>query len=253
MTDKKFNELVDIMYRLRKECSWDREQTHDSIKAATLEEAYEAVEAIDNKNFDELKAELGDLLLHVVFHSVIAEENNIFNIEDVIDTISQKLIRRHPHVFGNVKVKNNEDILRNWETIKLDEGRKSVLDGVPRSLPELHKAFRLQEKASKVGFDWTDKSEVWKKVEEEIGELKEIINTEKSEEIEKEVGDVLFSFVNYCRFLKINPEDALRRSNEKFTKRFQYIEQRLEESGKSVSSSSLKEMDELWEESKSFI
>ena len=250
MTGDKFQELMNIMRRLRTDCSWDSVQTHDSIKANTLEEAYEVVEAIDEKNYNELKTELGDLLLHIVFHSVIAEGMNNFNIDEVIDTISQKLIRRHPHVFGDVKVGNNDDITRNWETIKLQEGRDSVLEGVPKHLPELHKAYRLQEKAAKVGFDWEKKEDVWDKVLEEIGEMQEAEKKNDIEHIEEEMGDLLFSLVNYSRFIGINPANALRRTNEKFTKRFQYIENELAKIGKKIYDANLTEMDKYWEESK---
>ena len=250
MTGNKFNELMNIMRRLRNDCSWDSVQTHDSIKANTLEEAYEVVEAIDEKNYPELKIELGDLLLHIVFHSVIAEELNNFNIDDVIETISKKLIRRHPHVFGDVKVENNDDITRNWETIKLQEGRNSVLEGVPKHLPELHKAYRLQEKAAKVGFDWEKKEDVWCKVLEEIEEMKEAEKQNNIEYIEEEMGDLLFSLVNYSRFIGINPANALRRTNEKFTKRFQYIENELAKIDKKIYNANLTEMDKYWEESK---
>jgi len=241
---------MNIMRRLRNDCSWDSVQTHDSIKANTLEEAYEVVEAIDEKNYPELKIELGDLLLHIVFHSVIAEELNNFNIDDVIETISKKLIRRHPHVFGDVKVENNDDITRNWETIKLQEGRNSVLEGVPKHLPELHKAYRLQEKAAKVGFDWEKKEDVWCKVLEEIEEMKEAEKQNNIEYIEEEMGDLLFSLVNYSRFIGINPANALRRTNEKFTKRFQYIENELAKIDKKIYNANLTEMDKYWEESK---
>lgn len=250
MSAVKFEELMKIMYRLRKECPWDKEQTHDSIKANTLEEAYEVVEAIDEKNYNELKGELGDLLLHIVFHSVIAEENGTFKIDDVIDSINSKLIRRHPHVFGDVKVNGNEDITRNWETIKLEEGRNSVLEGVPKNLSGLHRAFRLQEKASKVGFDWDNKEDVWAKVVEEIDELHESEKSGDRDKLEEELGDLFFSLINYSRFLKINPEDAIRKTNEKFLKRFQFIEKRLKEEGKDITKSSLSEMDKYWDESK---
>ncbi|MBN1301709.1 MAG: nucleoside triphosphate pyrophosphohydrolase [Melioribacteraceae bacterium] len=253
MTDGKFENLMQIMYKLRKECPWDKEQTHDSIKAATLEESYEVVEAIDEKNFDELKVELGDLLLHIVFHSIIAEEADKFTISDVIDSITDKLIRRHPHVFGDTKVNGTSDITRNWETIKLSEGRKSILEGVPKNLPELHKSFRLQEKAAKVGFDWEKKEDVWKKVEEEIRELQAEEKKGESEKLEEEMGDLLFSIVNYSRFIGINPENALRRTNEKFVRRFNYVESKLKENGKNISESNLEEMDKYWEESKNKI
>ncbi len=250
MAGKKFEELVDIMYMLRKECPWDKEQTHHSIKSATLEESYEVIEAIDDENYNELKGELGDLLLHIVFHSVIAEESNNFKIDDVIDGITAKLIRRHPHVFGDTEVNGTADITRNWETIKLSEGRKSVVEGVPRNLPELHKAFRLQEKAAKVGFDWAKKEDVWKKVEEELEEVREAQAEQGIQKLEEEFGDLLFSIVNFARFLGVNPENALRRTNEKFVKRFQYVEKRIKDSGREITESNLEEMDKFWEESK---
>ena len=270
MIENKFEEFVAIVRRLRKECPWDREQTNDSIKAATIEEAYEVVEAIDNRDYGELKKELGDLLLHVIFHSTIAEESNHFNLEDVIDSIQEKLIRRHPHVFGTTEVNGADEVKKNWETIKLQEGRKSVVDGVPVNLPALQRAHRLQEKVSKIGFDWENKEDVWKKVIEEIEEMHEIENLksqnsqpeadqpsaenikneELNEKLENEIGDVFFALVNYSRFLEINPENALRRTNEKFIKRFGYVEKKILESGRSLSESNLKEMDIYWEESK---
>lgn len=250
MKDKNFYKLVEIMRKLRKECPWDREQTFDSIKAATLEEAYETVEAIDKKNYDELKSELGDLLLHIVFHSAIAEDNNLFNIEDVIQSINDKLIRRHPHVFSDTKINNNSDILKNWEHIKLQEGRKSLLDGIPKALPALYRAYRIQEKVSKVGFDWSNKKDVWEKVKEEFKEFREAELTGNKDKTEEEFGDLLFALINYARFIKINPENALRKTNEKFINRFQYIEQKLQEKGKSIIDSNLVEMDKYWEESK---
>lgn len=264
MTGNKFNEFVEIVKRLRKECPWDREQTNDSIKAATIEEAYEVVEAIEKKNFNELRNELGDLLLHVVFHTIIASESNGFTIDDVIDSIREKLIRRHPHVFGEVKVSGSAEVKKNWEEIKLDEGRNSVLDGVPEMLPALQRAHRLQEKASKVGFDWEKKEDVWKKVIEEIEEMHEIEkvkrqsdkakkNEELYNQLENEIGDVFFALVNYSRFLDVNPENALRRTNSKFITRFGYVEEKIKSLGKKLSDSNLKEMDFYWEESKKII
>ena len=252
MTEKEaFEKLWNVMKRLRRECPWDKEQTHDSIKAATLEEAYEAVEAIDEKDYDSLKGELGDLLLHIVFHSAIAEEKNEFTLNEVINGITEKLIRRHPHIFGDVKVKDSKEIEKNWEAIKLKEkGRKSVLDGVPKSLSALLRSYRLQEKASKVGFDWEEKSDVWQKVEEELREFKEAENSENIEKTEEELGDLLFALVNYSRFLKINPENALRRANEKFIKRFQYVEKRLKEEGFDITKTDLETMDKFWNEKK---
>ncbi len=250
MTGEKFENLWAIMKRLRQECPWDREQTHDSIKAATLEETYEMIEAIDLKDFNELKAELGDLLLHIVFHAAIAEENKNFSINDVIDSITEKLIRRHPHIFSDIKVKDTKEILKNWEEIKLSEGRESVLEGVPKNLPSLARAYRLQEKASKVGFDWEKKEDVWKKVIEEIEEMHEMEKAGNQDEFEKEMGDVFFALTNYARFLGVNPENALRLTNEKFITRFSYVEKKIKETGKSVSESNLAEMDKFWEESK---
>lgn len=253
MTGNKFNELVEIMRRLRKECPWDMEQTHDSIKGATIEETYELIEAIDHKNYEEMKSELGDLLLHILFHSVIAEENNKFNIDDVIISIKEKLIRRHPHVFGDTKINGTEDIAKNWEEIKLSEGRDSVLEGVPKNLPSLARAYRLQEKASKVGFDWENKNDVWKKVIEEIEEMHEMERNGNFEKLEEELGDVFFALTNYARFLGINPENALRITNEKFISRFKYVEQKIKNLGKKLSESNLKEMDKYWEESKKIL
>ncbi len=250
MNGSKFSKLVNIMRRLRRECPWDKEQTFDSIKGATLEETYEVIEAIDNKDYIELKNELGDLLLHVVFHSAIAEESNLFNIDDVIDAIIQKLIRRHPHIFGDSKVENSKDVAKNWEQIKLEEGRESVLEGVPKHLPELQRAYRIQEKVSKVGFDWKNKKDVWAKVEEEIKELKKAETINNTDEIENEIGDLIFSLVNYSRFLGVNPENALRKTNNKFTKRFIYIENKLLHIGRKITESNLEEMDKYWNESK---
>ncbi|MCB0746773.1 MAG: nucleoside triphosphate pyrophosphohydrolase [Ignavibacteriales bacterium] len=253
MHKEKFDELIKIMRRLRTECSWDKVQTFDSIKAATLEETYEVLEAIDDKNYEELKSELGDLLLHIVFHSVIAEDENLFTINDVIDSISQKLIRRHPHVFENLEVENNKEIERNWEKIKMQEGnRKSILDGIPKNLPELQKAARMQEKVSKVGFDWENKEDVWKKVIEEIEEMHESEVIGDKDLLENEMGDVFFALINYSRFLGVNPENALRRTNKKFLQRFNYIEQKLGEKNKSITNSNLQEMDKYWEESKKY-
>lgn len=258
MNDNKFNEFVEIVKKLRRECPWDREQTNDSIKAATIEEAYEVVEAIDRKNYEELKKELGDLLLHVVFHTVIAGETQNLNIDDVISSIREKLIRRHPHVFGNIKVSGPDEVKTNWEVIKLSEGREFILDGVPEMLPALQRAHRLQEKAAKVGFDWEKKEDVWKKVIEEIEEMHQIENNMQMEkegkdfydQLEDEVGDVLFAIVNYARFLEINPENALRRTNRKFIRRFNYVEKVITQSGRKLTESNLEEIDKYWEESK---
>jgi tetrapyrrole methylase family protein / MazG family protein len=246
-----FEEFVEIVRRLRRECPWDREQTHESIRQNLIEEAYEVVEAIDNGDLDEFKKELGDLLLHVVFHSAIAEESNEFTLDEVISLITEKLVRRHPHVFGDTVVNGQDDVVRNWERIKLEEGRKSLLDGIPIALPALVRAQRLQQKASKVGFDWSKKEDCWKKVEEELKEFQAAIKEENNDiEAANELGDLLFSIVNYARFLDINPEDALRKTNEKFIRRFQIIEKKLKEQGKNIHETSLEEMDRIWDETK---
>jgi len=250
MSDAKFNEFVEIVKRLRKECPWDSVQTNDSIKAATIEEAYEVVEAIEKNDYEELKSELGDLLLHVVFHTIIAGEKRNFTIDDVISAIQKKLIRRHPHVFGNVEVVDSEEVKKNWETIKLSEGRASLLEGVPEMLPALQRAHRLQEKASKVGFDWERKEDVWRKVIEEIEEMHESETDGSYEQLETEIGDVFFAMVNYARFLDVNPENALRQTNKKFINRFKYIEKKISQSGRKLSDSNLEEMDKYWNESK---
>jgi MazG family protein len=245
-----FADYVAVVRRLRKECPWDREQTHESIRHSLIEEAYEVVESIDHGNLDELKLELGDLLLHVVLHSVIAEEEHAFTIANVMSESSAKLIRRHPHVFGDTKVSSSSDVKLNWEKIKLSEGRKSLMEGVPKELPSLLRSHRLQEKASKVGFDWKRKEDVWKKVKEEIAELREAEKTQSHQRLEEEFGDLLFALVNYARFLKVNPESALNRSTTKFTKRFQQIEEELRRRGKKLEHSSLEEMDAIWNEGK---
>ncbi len=245
-----FDELLSIMKRLRKECPWDREQTNDSIKGHTIEEAFEVVEAIDHRNDYDLQHELGDLLLHVVFHTEIAAEDDRFTIEDVLRAIIDKLVRRHPHIFGDTEVRDAGDVKRNWEQIKMDEGRESVIDGVPRSLPALLKAYRMQDKASKIGFDWERGEDVWAKVHEEIEELRLAVEGENSEDIEEEIGDLLFSIVNYARFLHVNPEDALRRTIDKFDRRFRHVEKRLREEGREPGDATLAEMDRYWDEAK---
>ncbi len=250
MTQPKFNEFVSIVKRLRKECPWDSEQTNDSIKAATIEEAYEVIHAIDEKNFDELKKELGDLLLHVVFHTVIAEEQNYFTIDDVVNSITEKIVRRHPHIFGDAKVKDADEVKKNWETIKMSEGRKSLLEGLPLNMPALHRAFRMQEKAAKVGFDWTMQEDVWAKVIEELDELNIAVNEKDENKIEEELGDLLFALTNYSRSWKMNPEDVLRKATTKFERRFSFIEKKLAEKGKKLTDSSLDEMEFYWQESK---
>ncbi|MFQ6617042.1 MAG: nucleoside triphosphate pyrophosphohydrolase [Fidelibacterota bacterium] len=252
MSQSKFDELVDLMKRLRGEsgCPWDREQTHKTLRKYLLEEAYEIIETIDEEKWNELKEELGDLLLHVVFHSQIASERGEFKISDVLDSIIDKIKRRHPHVFGNVKVKGSEDVRRNWEEIKYNEGRRSRLDGVPRELSALLRARRLQMKAAEVGFDWEKESDVWSKVEEELGEFKTACKSGIPEKMEEELGDLLFSLVNLSRFIDVNPEDALRKTVTKFVARFKKIEEELEKEGKKPEDVSLEEMDHIWERSK---
>ena len=257
---KEFDEFVSIVKRLRNDCPWDREQTLDSIRHLLLEETYETLEAIDLKNNEELKKELGDLLLHVAFMSVISEGDGNFDLKDVIIAINQKLINRHPHVFGDTEVSGTKEVLRNWEHIKLKEGKKSVLDGVPKELPSLNRAYRIQEKSSKVGFDWDNSLDSYKKVEEEIEEFKSLAESKKDghgklrdevkKELEKELGDILFAIVNYARFFEINPENALRTTIEKYINRFNFIEDELTKRGKMITESSLAEMDEIWNESK---
>lgn len=249
-TQSLFTEYIAVVRRLRKECPWDREQTHQSIRHSLIEEAYEAVEAIDHNNTSELKKELGDLMLHVVLHSIIAEETKAFAIDEVLADSMKKLIRRHPHVFGDTMVHGAKDVKLNWETIKMSEGRKSLMEGVPKHMPALLRAHRLQEKASKVGFDWEQKKDVWKKVREEITELHAAEAAGPHESLEEEFGDLLFALVNYARFLRINPESALNRSTRKFTKRFQRIETALERQGRKLEHATLEEMDAIWNEGK---
>jgi len=250
MTEFKFKEFIDILRRLRKECPWDREQTNDSIKMATIEEAYETLDAINNKDFKELKEELGDLLLHVAFHSVIAEEDGHFTLDDVIQGISDKLVRRHPHVFGDVEVENTTEVMKNWEAIKMAEGKKSLLSGIPVSMPALHKAYRMQEKAAKTGFEWQSIDEVKEKMLEERGELEEAELSGDFDKLEEEFGDYLFALTNYARFKKINPENALNKANKKFETRFGFIEQELAKSNRIPSEASLQEMIDLWNKAK---
>ncbi len=253
-TLSEFQRLIEIMQRLRKECPWDRKQTPQSLRQYILEEAYETVEAIDNRDWDELKKELGDLLLQIVFQAEIAREENRFTLREVIQHINEKLIRRHPHVFGETQVSSAEEVKENWEQIKVEqENRKSLLEGVPRQLSALLRAQRLQDKASQVGFDWTDARDVLKKIKEEISELETALNRNEQEEIEDELGDIIFSVVNLARFHRVNAEDALRKTINKFISRFEYIEKKLEKENKSIYNSSLEEMDKLWEESKKII
>jgi len=247
-----FERLLNIMDDLRNQCPWDMKQTLESLRYLTIEETYELSDAIIEKDFEELKGEIGDLMLHMVFYSKIASETNHFDIIDVLNGICDKLVRRHPHIYGDVTVKDEEEVKRNWEQIKLKEkGRKTVLQGVPKSLPAMVKANRIQDKVKGVGFDWEHDNQVWEKVKEEITELEQEVNSGAShDKIEDEFGDVLFSLINYARHIKVNPEDALERTNKKFTKRFNYLEQKSQELGKPLSEMTLAEMDIYWEEAK---
>lgn len=248
---KSFVKLLNIMDELREKCPWDKKQTNLSLKSNTIEEVYELAQAIEDDDKQEIKKELGDLLLHVVFYSKIGSETNEFDIKSVIDSLCDKLIRRHPHIYGEVKVENAEDVKKTWEQIKMTEGRESVFSGVPRALDSLIKAYRLQEKAAGVGFDWENKEDVWNKVEEEIKELQnEVEANTNQEKIEEEFGDVLFALINYARFLKIKPEHALERTNRKFIKRFQYIEKIAQEQNKRLQDMTLEEMDLIWNKAK---
>jgi MazG family protein len=245
-----FGELLSIMDKLREQCPWDKEQTIESLRYLSIEECFELSDAILEKDMDGIKGELGDLMLHLVFYAKIASEKKAFEIKDVLEEINEKLKRRHPHIYSDVKVKNAEDVKANWEKIKLGEGRKSVLGGVPKSMPSIVKAFRMQEKAAGVGFDWENAEQVWDKVEEEIQELKEEVKNKNQEKMEEEFGDTLFAFINYARFKKINPEDALEKANKKFIRRFQYIEEESKKDSKILTEMSLNEMEAYWQESK---
>ena len=251
---KGFKELLEIMDELRAKCPWDKKQTIESLRYLTIEETYELSEAIIEKDYDEIKKELGDLMLHIVFYTKIGSEASKFTMGDVFKSINEKLVTRHPHIFGDVKVNNDKDVADNWEKIKIEkEGRKSVLEGVPKSLPPLIKAYRMQEKAAGVGFDWEEPHQVYDKVLEEMGELQdEIKSGESQEKIENEFGDLLFSLVNYARFINVNPEDALEKTNRKFLNRFQYLESESKKSGKKLSEMTLAEMDIYWEKAKTF-
>ena len=230
---RNFEDLVELVSILRRECPWDRKQTHESIKDNLIEEAYEAIEAIDNQDFDEFKKELGDLLLHVVFHTNMADEKSEFNIGDVIYTLMDKLIRRHPHVFGDQVVSGDDEVAENWENIKLKEGKKSTLDGLPVHLPALIRAQRMQEKAANVGFDWPEWRQAWEKVEEELAEFKSTLEHGSKKDQADEFGDLLFSLVNVARYFELTAEDSLRLTNKKFDDRFRYVEHKIREHGKS--------------------
>ena len=246
-----FNRLLTIMDELRENCPWDQKQTMESLSHLTIEETYELIDSILDKNMEEIKGELGDLLLHIVFYSKIASETNDFDINDVINSICDKLIERHPHIYGDEIVEDEQDVKRNWEKIKLKNGKKTVLQGVPKSLPAMVKATRIQEKVKGVGFDWENKDQVFEKVKEEFSELHhEIKKINNQEKIEKEFGDVLFSMINYARFIGVDPESALERTNKKFIGRFNYLEQEVKTNKMDLMKMSLEEMDLIWDRSK---
>jgi len=253
--DIAFLRLLSVLNTLREQCPWDKKQTMESLRHLTIEETYELSDAILEGDMAEIRKELGDLMMHLVFYARIASEAGAFNITDVLNGVCEKLISRHPHIYGDVTVNNEEDVKRNWEQLKLKEGHKSVLAGVPASLPALVKASRIQEKARGVGFDWDDKTQVWAKVEEELEEFKTEFNAMENsgvntEKAEAEFGDLLFSLINYARFIEINPENALEKTNKKFIKRFQYLENKAKENGKALKDMTLSEMDVYWNEAK---
>ena len=247
---KALDRLLTIMDELREQCPWDKKQTMQSLRHLTIEETYELGDAILDNDLDEVKKELGDVLLHIVFYSKIGSETKDFDIADVANSICDKLIDRHPHIYGDVKVENEEDVKRKWENLKLKEGKTSVLEGVPKSLPALVKASRIQDKVSGVGFDWEEPQQVFEKLKEELEELQHEVTEDNQDLIEAEFGDVLFSMINYARFLKVNPENALERTNKKFIKRFQYLEQKAKQQGKALADMTLTEMDVYWNEAK---
>lgn len=245
-----FDRLLTIMDELRTQCPWDKKQTMQTLRHLTIEETYELGDAILDNDLNEVRGELGDLLLHIVFYSKIGSESQSFDIADVANGICEKLINRHPHIYGDVEVTSEEEVKQNWERIKLKEGKKSVLEGVPKSLPALVKASRIQDKVAGVGFDWEEPQQVFEKVKEELAELQEEVHTGDKDKIESEFGDVLFSMINYARFLGVNPENALERTNKKFSKRFQYLEREALKEGVSLQDMSLNEMDIHWEAAK---
>jgi MazG family protein len=245
-----FSRLVQIMNDLREKCPWDKKQTIQTLRQLTIEETYELADAITDNDWKGVKEELGDLLLHIVFYAKIGSEEKQFELHEMINGVCEKLINRHPHIYGDVKVNDEEDVKRNWEKLKLKEGKKSVLGGVPQSLPATVKAMRLQEKAKQTGFEWDNKEQVWDKVEEEIGELKSAIATGSSDKIEDEFGDVVFSLINYARFLQVDAENALERTNKKFIYRFIQLEQQALAKGKNLTDMTLEEMDAIWNEIK---
>jgi MazG family protein len=244
------DELINIMNELREKCPWDKKQTIHTLRQQTIEETFELADAITDRDWKGIKEELCDLLLHIIFYSKIAEEEKKFSLQDVINTICEKLIKRHPHIYGNVIVKDDEDVKKNWEQIKLGDGKKSVLSGVPKSLPSMVKAMRLQEKAKQVGFEWETKEQVWEKIEEEKIELMEAVNAGSNAQIEEEAGDLFFSVINYVRFLNVDAENALELTNKKFIKRFTKMEETAAKNGHNLGTMTLKEMDDMWNEIK---
>ncbi len=250
-----FDRLLTVMDELRLNCPWDKKQTHESLRHLTIEEVYELGDAILSGEQENIKKELGDVLLHIVFYSRIASETNDFNIADVIDAVCEKLIFRHPHIYGNVTAETEEEVKRNWESLKKKEGQELTLSGVPRSLPPMVKAMRIQEKARGAGFDWDEPAQVWEKVLEEIQEFRELTvdGNVDTVEAEKELGDVFFSLINYARFLKLNPDQALERTNLKFITRFNYLEEKARSNGKSLNDMTLQEMDVYWNEAKHLV
>ena len=251
-----FERLLNIMDDLREKCPWDKKQTIESLRHLTIEETYELCDAIINDDLNELKGEIGDLILHMVFYSKIASERKAFDIEDVLRNVCDKLIHRHPHIYGNVQAETEEEVKANWEKLKLEEGsqskeKKSVLKGVPKSMPSLVKAVRIQDKVKGVGFDWDNKDQVWEKVEEEIHEFKSEVDAENHQNMEQEFGDLIFSLVNYARFIGINPEDALEKTNKKFVNRFKKMELVINKEGKDLKSMNLDEINKYWEDAKS--
>ena len=245
-SSESFLRLISIMDELREKCPWDKKQTIQTLRQLTIEETYELTDSITDNDWPGIKEELGDLLLHIVFYAKIGEEQQKFTLDEVINSICEKLIARHPHIYGDIKVENEEDVKKNWENLKLKEGKQSVLSGVPKALPALIKAMRLQEKAKQVGFEWETREQVWEKVTEEIDELQEALAEGGTEQIEEEFGDLLFSLVNYARFLQLDAENALEKANKKFTFRFKQMEDQILKSGKNIRDMTLTEMDEIW-------
>ncbi|HQT90926.1 MAG TPA: nucleoside triphosphate pyrophosphohydrolase [Candidatus Kryptobacter bacterium] len=248
--ENSLQEFVDVVRRLRKECPWDREQTNKSIRHYTIEEVYELAEAIDQEKWDDVKGELGDILLNVLLHAQIAEDEGKFTLVEMVKAETKKMIERHPHVFGDVEARTPDQVKVNWERIKTEAGRESIFDGIPVAFPALARAFKVQDRAARVGFDWGTADEVWPKVEEELRELKDVVGSGDASRIEEEFGDLLFSLVNYARHIGVNPESALRMSTRKFVKRFLYIEDQLDKRKVSLHDATLEEMNNLWEESK---